>query len=282
MNQIHLLIIDPQNDFCDLPQALWPADPTDPSRKLAPALAVPGAHADLTRLSDWIRSDLGRIEAITATLDHHHRLDIAHVPFWRTTDGGPVPPFSQVRAEDVRAGRFLTADPAWRERALRYLDALETSGRFVHTVWPVHCQIGTWGQCIHPGLQSALDLWEDSRGLSVEHVHKGANPWTEHYSALRAEVPMEDDPSTGLNLSLLGRLKSAETLFVAGEAGSHCVRATVEHLVENWDGDPSRIVLLEAAMSPVGGFESFQAEFFSWARRRGLRVERLVQAIREA
>ena len=41
---LHLLIIDPQNDFCDLPEAYCPELP-DGSR-LTPALPVPGAHAD--------------------------------------------------------------------------------------------------------------------------------------------------------------------------------------------------------------------------------------------
>lgn len=37
---LHLLIIDPQNDFCDLPAGYLPADQT------LPALPVTGAHAD--------------------------------------------------------------------------------------------------------------------------------------------------------------------------------------------------------------------------------------------
>ena len=46
--QLHLLVIDPQNDFCDLPATWLPPD-------AAPALAVPGAHADMLRVAQLIR-----------------------------------------------------------------------------------------------------------------------------------------------------------------------------------------------------------------------------------
>ena len=47
---IHLFIIDPQNDFCDLPTDWQGVDPLSGSR-LAPALPVAGAHADMLRLA---------------------------------------------------------------------------------------------------------------------------------------------------------------------------------------------------------------------------------------
>ena len=60
---IQLLIIDPQNDFCDLPESWRPLDPIS-GQRLAPALPVPGAHADMLRLAELIgssgRQDSGR------------------------------------------------------------------------------------------------------------------------------------------------------------------------------------------------------------------------------
>lgn len=259
----HLLIIDPQNDFCDLPGELVPAGQK-------PSLPVAGAHHDMVRLAGWIERNGGALDAVTVTMDHHHRLDIAHPSFWRTADGGPVAPFTPIAAAQVRAGAFRTAPGLPDERAIAYLEALERSGRFAHMVWPVHCQIGTWGQCVHPVLQAALDGWEDRSSRSVDHVLKGENPWTEHYSALRAEIPVEADPGTGLNRDLLARLESADRVVVAGEAGSHCVRATVEHLVEHWTGSLSRIVLLTDATSPVPGFEEAQEAFLAAMSARGV------------
>ena len=275
MNRTHLLIIDPQNDFCDLPQEWCPESPT--SERTVPSLAVPGAHRDLLRLAGWVERSAAQIEAITVTLDSHHRIDIAHPGFWRTREGNPLPAYTQVSAAALRLGEFRTARPEDSARALHYLEALESAGGS-HMVWPVHCQIGTWGQCLHAELQAALNGWEDFQGRSVAQVHKGQNPWTEHFSALRAEVVDPDDPATGLNQELLAALSGSKTIFVAGEAGSHCVRATVEHLVENWTGDTSRIVLLVDAMSPVSGFESVQEKFLQDMKERGLAVRTLAEA----
>src|SRR6202007_2565820 len=45
---VQLLIIDPQNDFCDVPASYRPADPLT-GTAIAPALPVAGAHADTQR-----------------------------------------------------------------------------------------------------------------------------------------------------------------------------------------------------------------------------------------
>ena len=79
---------------------------------------------------------------------------------------------------------------------------------------------------------------------------------------------------TTLNTQLLDQLASADLLLLAGEASSHCVRATTEHIVENWGSeDFSRIVLLTDCMSPVGGFESAHADFLQRMAAIGVRCE---------
>jgi nicotinamidase-related amidase len=265
MSGVHLLIIDPQNDFCDLPADRVPGWTT-------PALPVPGAHRDMLRLASWLDERGQELDAVTVTLDHHHRRDIAHPGFWRTPEGGAVLPFTAVAAVDLERGRIETFRAEDRERALAYLCALEAAGRFTHMVWPVHCQIGTWGQCVHADLQAALDRWEDRTGRVVHHVLKGENPWTEHYSALRAEIPVADDPATELNTALLEHLQAFDRVLVTGEAGSHCVRATVEHMLLHWNAPVDRISLVRDAMSPVAGFEATQREFLEGATARGARV----------
>lgn len=278
MHRAHLLVIDPQNDFCDLPADWCPPDPVG-ARRLAPALAVAGAHQDMLRLAAWLDAHRERIDRVTVTMDHHHRLDIAHPGFWRKPDGAVVAPFTPVTAADLAEGRILTALPRDRDRAIGYLQDLEKVGRFTHMVWPVHCQIGTWGQAVHARLRQALDAWSDLKGCEVDHVLKGENPWTEHYSAIRAEIPVDDDPATDWNLALVRNLGDAEIVFVAGEAGSHCVRATVEHLVEAGQ-EPDKVVLLSEAISPVGGFEAVQEAFFQDMARRGVRILPMDRAAR--
>ena len=70
--QTQLLIIDPQNDFCDLPPALCPPGE-------APALPVAGAHADLQRLAAFIaapqkhRAHAARSLVVYHMLEHRRR-----------------------------------------------------------------------------------------------------------------------------------------------------------------------------------------------------------------
>ena len=52
MSTTQLLIIDPQNDFCDLPLSWQPHAPLT-GYIIAPALPVAGAHADMQRLAAW-------------------------------------------------------------------------------------------------------------------------------------------------------------------------------------------------------------------------------------
>lgn len=273
---VHLLIVDPQNDFCDLPASYLPTDPLTGS-PVAPALPVPGAHADMQRLAAFIDASAPALTSITVTLDSHHRVDVAHPTFWRTGDGQPVPPFTTINAAQVRDGQFQPRHVDDVPRTLNYLDELQARGRYTLMVWPVHCEIGTWGHNVHADVRAAYGRWEEASQFIVRKVPKGTNPWTEHYSALMAEVPDADDPRSQLNRSLLGALDRSDLIIIAGEAGSHCVRATVEHLAEHLPGgNLSRIVLLTDCMSPVAGFEEAQSTFMQ--RMRDLGVQQRTSA----
>ena len=266
----HLLIIDPQNDFCDLPESWRPLDPVS-GQRLAPALPVAGAHADMLRLAELIVRLSPRLAGITITLDSHHRLDIAHPTFWQTGEGLPVPSFTPITSAQTRAGRYLPRDPSALPRALAYMDELERRGRYTLMVWPVHCEIGSWGHGVHAAVKAAYNRWEETQLKAARKVIKGSNPWTEHYSALQAEVPDPSDPDTQMNTSLIAELDRADHLLVAGEAGSHCVRASVEHLADNLpSGQLGKITLITDCISPVAGFEAQQQEFFEAMRARGL------------
>ena len=270
--RIQLLIIDPQNDFCDLPADWRPT--VDPRQgPVAPALPVSGAHADMLRLAELIRQQSAALSKITITLDSHHRVDIAHPPFWVQGDGSAVGPFTQITADQVRQGLYRPRDEQALPRALAYLDALEANGRYTLMVWPIHCEIGTWGHNVHAAVQQASQAWEDSRLIPVQYVDKGSNPWTEHYSALQAEVPDAGDAGTQLNQDLLARLDDSDLLLIAGQASSHCVKATTEHIADHLPGGRlGRIVLLRDGMSPVTGFEPQAEAFLAAMAQRGLQV----------
>jgi len=276
---IQLLVIDPQNDFCDLPASHLPTDPAS-GQLQQPALPVAGAHADLQRVAQLIRAGGAGLSEITITLDSHQRLDIAHPGFWQQADGGALSPFTPITAAQVRAGQYRPRVASALPRSLAYLDALEARGRYTLMVWPVHCEIGSWGHNVHAELRAAYNAWEQAQLKTVCKFSKGENPWTEHYSAVLAEVPDAQDPHTELNTTLLARLDQAETLLIAGEASSHCVRASTEHLVAHLPGGrPERLVLLTDCMSPVAGFEAQHKAFLEDMQARGLRLMRADDAL---
>lgn len=276
---VHLLIIDPQNDFCDLPDTYRPLDAATGER-LQSALPVPGAHADMQRLARFIGASIPQLDQITVTLDSHHRLHIAHPGFWQTGAGAAVPPFTPITAAQLRAGEFAPRRAQDLTQAQAYLDALEQRGRYTLMVWPVHCELGSWGHNVHADVRAAYNAWEDVHGRVVQKIIKGSNLWTEHYSALQAEVPRADDSATRLNQALINDLDRADHIVIAGEASSHCVRATTEDIAHNLPSNrPERITLLTDCMSPVGGFAAQHAEFLQAMREHGVRLMDTAQAL---
>ena len=262
MPDVQLLIIDPQNDFCE-PRG---------------ALAVPGAGADMDRLGDVLNRIGSQVSAIHVTLDSHHFVDIAHPVFWRNRQGGHPAPFTIISHQSVRDGLWLTTSAEQQAWALEYTAALAANHRYDLCIWPPHCLIGSWGAQVHAGLYGSLGLWETSQEKSVNYVLKGGNPLTEHYSAIQADVKLSDDPGTSVNRGLLDRLSAADLVLVAGEAMSHCVRFSTLDLLDQLPAQASKkIVILEDAMSSVGGFESAGREFLETARGRGVRVDRCGQ-----
>lgn len=274
---IHIVVIDPQNDFCDLPDSWLPVDPLkaeagaqDIYRR--PQLAVPGAHADMLRVSEAIRKGSKGISDISITLDSHHFVGIERPTFWSKADGSEVAPFTLISAKQVRAGEFSPRSRAVLPRVLAYLDALEAKGK-THMIWTVHCEIGTWGHNVHDALRAAYNEWERREISAVQTVTKGSNPFTEHFSPLMAEVPDASDPSTQLNTGFIQDLARADRTFLMGEAGSHCVMSGVLDLVDNWGTQSlDKLVLVRDGMSPVSGFEQQQADFFTKMEKLGLSI----------
>ncbi len=259
---LQLLVIDPQVDFCDPGGALF----------------VPGADRDMERLAQMVHRLAPRLGQIHVTLDSHHLVDIAHPIFWQDERGNPPAPFTIISAEDVEAGRWTAAQPEARDRAAAYVQALARHGRYPLCIWPPHCLIGSRGHAVLPALFDALQSWE-RRGVVVDYVQKGSNIYTEHYSAIQADVPDPSDPSTQVNTALVESLKQADVLAVAGEAGSHCVANTVCDLADQFGDDRllSKIVLLRDAVSPVNGFAAYEERFLADLTARGMQVSTTVE-----
>lgn len=214
--KIDIVGIDPQNDFMD-----------DGS------LPVPGARADMDRLAAMVAKHSRKINDIHITLDSHRGLDISHAAFWVGSGGAQPAPFSQITHDSVKNGIWTPRIPALRQHALDYTAHLEKGGKYVHTVWPTHCLIGSEGHAVESKLFESINNWaSDSVGL-IDFVVKGSDYRVEHFGALEAEMPMADNPETSLNVGFLTTLQDADIILIAGEALSHCVRATIQQIVDN-------------------------------------------------
>jgi len=258
---LHLVVIDPQHDFCDPSGSLF----------------VAGADADMRRLAAFIDRHRDAIVDITVTLDAHHAVDVAHPTFWRDATGEHPRPFTIITAADVRDGKWTPTRDDLRERMIGYVAALDAGGRFPLCVWPEHCLIGSVGQTVVPELLDQINAWARARLKAATFITKGTNTLTEHYSAVKAEVPDPDDPATQPNLAFVRALESADEVIVAGEAGSHCLANTVRDIADHFEDEASiaKLVLLEDATSPVTGaidFTDAQRRFVADLTARGMRV----------
>lgn len=259
-----LLIIDPQNDFCV----------QDDGNGNKGQLYVPGGESDCLNIANMVAKHKTRIDDIHVTMDSHHLLDVAHPLMWKDVDTMQHPnPLTIITGYDRNDGSFSgievlnnnkpvrlrTTDPNASLRMVAYVDALTTNQRYPLCIWPPHCLIGTWGHNIETNLMTALHEWEMQYGF-VDIVTKGSNMWTEHYSAVQADVPDDTDETTQLNTHLIETIKKADRILVGGEASSHCWYFTLRDIADNFGDDSlQKFILLEDGTSPVAGFED-QAE----------------------
>ncbi|GHV27977.1 hypothetical protein FACS1894167_03920 [Synergistales bacterium] len=232
-----MVIIDPQNDFCDAGGSLY----------------VGGAEADIERLASYLKRSGERYGDIFVSLDSHDPIAIFHPKFWVGADGESPAPFTQVTGKDVTGGRWRAASGTNALLAERAFAALSSRGIDSLTIWPEHCIVSAWGHEIASPLKDALGCWR-SRGRAVRYVFKGENPFTEQFSIFEG---LDDRwPECAFNETLFLRLAYRESVTFAGEALSHCVAASLESYMSRLrraekDQD---VYLLADCSSPVSGF----------------------------
>ena len=266
-----LLVIDPQNDFCDLSPIAFNGSDATPGTPASPALPVPGANADMTRLAAFIQRNATRIDSVITTMDTHSPYDIGHSSYWIGADGSQPTPFYAITSEELLAKKWFPRDPTQKDWVTRYALAVEAQGFRGIEIWPEHCIGGTWGHAVHEEVMKALIAWSRGQGKAVNYVFKGLNPNTESYSAVEAVVPIFSDKSTQYNLALADQLGDSSLVIVAGEALSHCVASTMRSVLKEGRVKPSRVVMLTDCMSPVGGFENAATSFMSEMAEQGVR-----------
>lgn len=262
-NKVHLMLIDPQNDFCIQ---------TGPGGEKG-QLVVAGADADMTRLGAFITKNKKRIGDIHCTVDSHQYIHIAHPGFWVNSQGNRPAPFTLISEDDVKNGVWRAFNPRWQAKAMSYVQELKKNGRYVLVIWPVHCLIGTWGHSIVPSVATALYDWEASEFARVDFVAKGSNLFTEHYSGVQADVPDDQDTSTKLNTALIDALNDADEILITGEALSHCVANTIRDIAAQFGVDQvKKFTLLEDTSSNVTGFEKMGQDFVKEMVKKGMKI----------
>lgn len=255
--RVHLLLIDAQKDFCFPEGSLYVA-----------GRSGRGALDDSARLARFVYAHLAQLSEITCTLDTHFPFQVFFASFWRDADGAPLEPHRVVTADDVRAGRarpnpdvaafVCGGDVAWLTRqALHYCEALERAGKYQLYLWPPHCLVGGEGHNLVGVLHAARLFHAFARDAPNGVEIKGSQPLTEHYSVLAPEVLRAHDGRAlgARNSALVERLLRADALIVAGQAASHCVKSTLEDLLDEIRvRDPrlaAKVYVLRDAMSSV-------------------------------
>ena len=260
---VHLLAIDPQRDFV----------------AKTGSLCVPGADKDMDRLALMVRRLKDKLSDITLTQDSHRRVDISHPLWWVDSSGKHPSPFTMITVADMESGRWNTFKPGFRNRTLAYLKSLDSGKRYPHIIWPEHCLIGSEGHGFWPALLDSVHEWEGRFALA-NVVTKGSNMWTEHFSAVKAEVPDPEDDSTQVNTRLIETLEKADVILLAGEALSHCMANTVRDIASCFSNPDyvRKLVLLEDATTSVGDppgttmFTDMGKSFVSDMRKLGMQT----------
>ena len=229
----------------------------------------------MSRLAKMVTAHGKAISGMTVTLDSHHRLHIAHPIFWVDSAGNHPSPFTLISSDDVRTGKWRSYNPGFQARAQAYVDALAANGRYVLIIWNPHCIIGTKGHNIHAELNDAIAAWELTEFDVAGMVTKGSNMFTEHYSAVRADVIDPMDHTTKLNSDLITLLQDSDIkdILITGEALSHCVANTIRDIAGEFSADEvKKFVLLEDACSNVGSFDKLGEDFVNEMVGKGMRV----------
>jgi nicotinamidase-related amidase len=262
-NKLVLLIIDPQNDF-------HPGG----------SLGVPGAIEDSQRTADFIEKHISEIDEIYVSLDTHHKLHIAHGPFWKNAEGESPAPFTQITNKEICDGVWMPRLEKHLEWCKHYTSALEAKGRYTLIIWPEHCIIGTNGHNVFPALNDSLQKWSQTNMKTINYSRKGEECLTEMYSAISAEIPLPTDP-VNFKADLYKGCVDTEKLVVCGQALSHCVNFTVRDIharvVETGDLQASDMYLLADASSPVPGFEANGTQFIEDIRSAGMNITTSVE-----
>lgn len=256
-----LLLVDPQVDF------IHPDG----------ALSVPGAVADTRRTIEWIFRNLPRITTIAASLDSHIPIQIFFATWWEDANRLPPEPLTPISSRQVEAGEWR---PIYEEDWSRqYVARLEEEAKKQLMIWPFHTLMGTTGHSMTPALYEAITYHAAARQTNPILIEKGIIAKTEFYSLLEPEIPVPEDARGQLNEGFLNRMMQYDSIFVAGQAKSHCVLETLTSIMRRYADQPQAVeklhVLLDCTSSvhhPEIDFEKLANETLDAFQDKGLKL----------
>ena len=138
-----------------------------------------------------------------------------------------------------------------------YCQELQKAGKYQLYLWPPHCLLGSDGHALVGILHEARMFHSLLRGAQSWVEVKGGNPLTENYSVLRPEVLSRHDgaPLAQRNTQFLETLLSADAVIIAGQAASHCVKSSIDDLLDEIAAtDPAlarKVYIMTDCMSAV-------------------------------
>ena len=180
-----------------------------------------------------------------STMDTHFAFQIFFPSFWVDKDDRPLAPFREITSDDIDRGEvrpnpavaswLCNGNYAWLLKQARFYCAeLEKAGKYRLYLWPPHCILGSDGHALAGVLHEARMFHSFARGAQSWVEVKGGNALTENYSVLRPEVLARHDgqPLAQRNTAFIKTLLTADAVVIAGQAASHCVKSSIDDLLE--------------------------------------------------
>ncbi|MBI3890889.1 MAG: hypothetical protein HY303_05105 [Candidatus Wallbacteria bacterium] len=164
---LHLLLIDVQKDFCFPGGSLFVAGRDGD-----------GAVADSRRIAEFVYRNLGRVSAITTTLDTHFAYQIFFPSFWVDGDDKPLGAHREISTAEIRSGAvrpnpamapwLCNGNYAWLlKQAMFYTSELERAGKYRLYLWPPHCVLGSDGHVLAGVVHEARMFHSFVRGATA-------------------------------------------------------------------------------------------------------------------
>ncbi|MDB4958950.1 MAG: Nicotinamidase [Myxococcales bacterium] len=272
--RVHLLLIDVQKDFCFPEGTLYVA-----------GRSGRGAIDDSRRIAEFVYRNLGSLTEITTTLDTHLAYQIFFPSFWLDKADQPLTAYRTITSDQIAAGE-VRPNPAmakwlcggnytWLCKQVQfYCKELERAGKYQLYLWPPHCLLGSDGHALAGIVHEARLFHSFARTAQSSVEVKGGNPLTENYSVLRPEVMSRFDGAAlaQRNTQFVQTLLAGDAVIIAGQAASHCVKSTIDDLLDEIAAqDPAlarKVYLMTDCMSAVtvpDGKGGFAADFTTQA-----------------